>query len=135
MEKGFYRNAVAYVTGRNECLKFAEFKTNCEDGPAPRLDIFQQPPCRQKQARRIPIEDDMKSTFHELELGKAVLQNSTDIGNEQLIVTLQPDSKAPVQIQIRQNTEGSSSTSSSIGISPHGLQQLVHWLREEGAIS
>lgn len=116
-------------------MQFGEIKTNCEDGSGPLGHLFNSHRIARLQVRDIAIEDDMKSTFHELELGKAVLQNSTDIGNEQLIVTLQPDNKAPVQIQIRQNTEGSSTTSSSIGISQHGLQQLVHWLREEGAVS
>lgn len=116
-------------------MQFSEIKTNCVDGSGSAWAFFNSYRIARLKVREFATEDDMKSTFHELELGKAVLQNSTDIGNEQLIVTLQPDNKAPVQIQIRQNTEGSSTTSSSIGISQHGLQQLVHWLREEGAVS
>lgn len=76
----------------------------------------------------------MKSTFHEVELGRAVLQNATEQGTEQLIVTVPPESTAPVQLQIRQNTDGNSTTAGTIEISPHGLQQLFQWLREEGML-
>jgi len=77
----------------------------------------------------------MRTTFHEVELGKAVIQNATEVGTEQLVVTVHPESKAAIQIQIRQDTNGGSPTSSSIAINPHGLEQLVRWLREEGALS
>ncbi|WP_460839621.1 hypothetical protein [Noviherbaspirillum agri] len=76
----------------------------------------------------------MKSTFHEVELGKAVVQNATESGTEQLIVTLNPDHKFPVQLQIRQNTGNSSEASPPIAIDQHGLQQLFQWLREEDAL-
>jgi hypothetical protein len=77
----------------------------------------------------------MKSTFHEVELGKAVVQNATDVGTEQLVVTLHPENKSSVQIQIRQTTGENSTIASSMLIDQHGLQKLFHWLREEGALS
>lgn len=77
----------------------------------------------------------MKTTFHEVELGKAVVQNASEIGTEQLIVTIHPESKSSIQIQIRQNTDGSSTTSSAIAIDQHGLRKLVDWLREENVLS
>jgi hypothetical protein len=80
------------------------------------------------------LEKKMKSTFHEIELGRAVLQNATTIGTEQLIVNLKPESHSAIQIQIKQNTEGQSPTVSSISIDQHGLQKLFQWLREEGAV-
>jgi hypothetical protein len=76
----------------------------------------------------------MRSTFHEVELGRAVLQNSTTVGTEQLVVNLKPESHSTVQIQIKQNTEGQDPTVSSISIDQSGLQKLIHWLREEGAV-
>jgi hypothetical protein len=76
----------------------------------------------------------MRSTFHEVELGRAVLQNATTIGTEQLIVNLKPESHSTVQIQIKQNTEGQDPTVSSISIDQSGLQKLIHWLREGGAV-
>lgn len=76
----------------------------------------------------------MKSTFHEVELGKAVVQNATENGTEQLIVTLHPEKKFPVQLQIRQNANGSSTASNPIAIDEHGLQQLFQWLRGEDAL-
>jgi len=76
----------------------------------------------------------MRSTFHEVELGKAVLQNATSIGTEQLIVKLKPEDQSGIQIQIKQNTNEQSSTVSSISIDQHGLQKLFLWLREEGAV-
>jgi hypothetical protein len=76
----------------------------------------------------------MKSTFHEVELGKAIVQNATEAGNEQLIVTLNPDHKFPVQLQIRQNANGGSEASPPITIDQHGLRQLFQWLREEDAL-
>lgn len=77
----------------------------------------------------------MKTTFHEVELGKAVIQNATDDGTQQLIVTLHPESKMPVELQIRQNTDGSSVASEPISLDQHGLQQLFQWLREEDILS
>jgi len=76
----------------------------------------------------------MKSTFHEVELGKAIVQNVTEAGTEQLIVTLNPDHKFPIQLQIRQNSNDSSAASAPIVIDQHGLQQLFQWLREEDAL-
>ena len=77
----------------------------------------------------------MKSTFHEVELGKAVIQNASEEGTEQLIVTLPPENRSSVQVQLRRTTsaDGKSAPLDSIEISQHGLQQLFQWLREEGA--
>lgn len=77
----------------------------------------------------------MRSTFHELQLGKAVIQNATESGTEQLIVTLHPESRSAIEVQIKENTNGNSATSGTISIDQHGLQQLFQWLREEGAVS
>jgi uncharacterized protein involved in tolerance to divalent cations len=76
----------------------------------------------------------MKSTFHEVELGQAVLQNATEIGTEQLVVKLKPERQSAIQLQIKQNANGQSPTVSSISIDQAGLQKLVQWLREEGAV-
>lgn len=76
----------------------------------------------------------MKSTFHEVELGKVIVQNATETGTEQLIVTLNPDHKFPIELQIRQNTNDASKASAPIAIDQHGLQQLFQWLREEDAL-
>ena len=77
----------------------------------------------------------MKSTFHELDLGKAVIQNATATGSEQLIVTLQPENSSSIQFQIKDNKDGVSSTTGSIAIDQHSLRMLVQWLREEGVLS
>lgn len=77
----------------------------------------------------------MRSTFHELQLGKAVIQNATESGTEQLIVTLHPESRSAIEVQIKENMNGNSATSGTISIDQHGLQQLFQWLREEGAVS
>lgn len=80
-------------------------------------------------------ERKMKSTFHELELGKAVVQNVTDTGTEQLVVTLPPENRSSVHIQVRENiNDGGNAASSSISVDQHGLQKLFQWLREEGAV-
>jgi 4-hydroxy-3-methylbut-2-en-1-yl diphosphate synthase IspG/GcpE len=77
----------------------------------------------------------MKSTFHEVELGRAVIQNATGRGTEQLIVSLPTEGRSSIDIQIKENTNESSSTTGSISISENGLQKLFHWLREEGVVS
>jgi hypothetical protein len=77
----------------------------------------------------------MKSTFHELDLGKAFIQNATATGSEQLIVTLQPENASSIQFQIKDNKDGASSTTGTIAIDQHGLRMLVQWLREEGILS
>ena len=77
----------------------------------------------------------MKTTFHEIELGKAVIQNATESGTEQLVVTLHPESNLPVELQIRQNTDNSSTASTPISLDQHGLRQLFQWLREENILS
>lgn len=76
----------------------------------------------------------MKSTFHEVELGKAVIQNAIEGGTEQLVITLPSENRTSIQIQIRQTTNGNTNASGTIEISQHGLQQLFEWLREEDAL-
>ncbi|MGV3655101.1 MAG: hypothetical protein ACO1N5_12890 [Noviherbaspirillum sp.] len=77
----------------------------------------------------------MRSTFHELDLGKAVIQNATATSTEQLIVTLEPENPSSIRLQIKENKDGGSSGADSIAIDRHGLRMLVEWLREEGALS
>jgi hypothetical protein len=81
-------------------------------------------------------DEKMKSTFHELELDRAVVQNATSIGTEQLIVTLKPGSQSLIQFQIKENTNADSSnnTASSISIDRHGLKKLFEWLQEGDAL-
>lgn len=76
----------------------------------------------------------MQSTFQGSDSGQAVIQNATAIGNEKLVVTLHPESGSSVDIQIREDTGGQDIVSSEITINQAGLQQLVQWLREQGAI-
>jgi hypothetical protein len=96
--------------------------------------MFIQRQIAYKEIKHPSKGEKMKSTFHEVELGRAVLQNATTIGTEQLIVDLKPESHSAIQIQIKQNTEGQGATVSSISIDQSGLQKLIHWLREEGAV-
>ncbi|MDP3843779.1 MAG: hypothetical protein Q8Q81_14610 [Oxalobacteraceae bacterium] len=76
----------------------------------------------------------MQSTFHESETGQAVIQNATSVGTEQLVVTLHPGGDSSVEIQIKENIPGNGLVSSSISINQTGLQRLVQWLREQGAV-
>lgn len=76
----------------------------------------------------------MKSTFHEVGLGQAVVQNVTESGTEQLIVTLRAENQPSIEIQIKENTENRSTSKGSISINQQGLQKLFKWLQEEGAV-
>lgn len=77
----------------------------------------------------------MKSTFHEVELGRAVVQNSTATGTEQLVVALHPESQSAVHIQIKENIDGNSPVVSEIHIDQQSLRKLFHWLSEEGILT
>jgi hypothetical protein len=77
----------------------------------------------------------MKSTFHEVKLGQAVIQNATETGTEQLIVTLPSEGDtSSIEFQIKENKDGTSSSSHAMSIDQHGLQMLFRWLREEGVM-
>ncbi len=76
----------------------------------------------------------MHSTFQASDSGQAVIRNDTAIGNEKLVVTLHPENGSSVDIQIREDSGGQDVVSSSITINQAGLQQLVQWLREQGAV-
>ena len=76
----------------------------------------------------------MQSTFHESETGQAVIQNTTSVGTEQLVVTLHPGSDSSVEIQIKEDIPDNGLVSSSISINQLSLQKLVQWLREQGAV-
>jgi hypothetical protein len=79
-------------------------------------------------------EENMHSTFQASDTGQAVIQNATDIGTEKLVVSLHHGSDSSVDIEIKEEGPGSGLVSSSISINQSGLQQLVHWLREQGAV-
>jgi hypothetical protein len=76
----------------------------------------------------------MQSTFHQSDTGQAVIQNTTSIDTEQLVVTLHPGSDSSVEIQIKEEVPGSGMVSSSISINQPCLQKLVQWLRDQGAV-
>jgi hypothetical protein len=80
--------------------------------------------------------NDMQSTFQTSETGQAVIQNASPVGTEKLVVTLHPGSDSSVEIQIREDVAGDPNelVSSSISINRDGLQRLVQWLREQGAV-
>jgi len=75
----------------------------------------------------------MHSTFQSSSSGQAIVQNATTVGVEQLVVTLHPGNDSSVEIQIKEDTSGDVVTS-SISINQSGLQQLVRWLRDQGAV-
>jgi hypothetical protein len=77
----------------------------------------------------------MKSTFHETQLGQAVIQNVTDEGPEQLIVTLEPETQSSVRVQIKEHVAGEHPASSAMSIDQRGLQRLFSWLREQGVVT
>lgn len=76
----------------------------------------------------------MQSTFRESQTGQAIIQNSSSVDTEQLVVTLHPGSDSSVEIQIREDVPGSGLISSSMSINQLSLQKLVHWLRAQGAV-
>jgi len=76
----------------------------------------------------------MQSTFRESQTGQAIIQNSSSVDTEQLVITLHPDSDSSVEIQIREDVPGSGLIASSMSINQSSLQKLVHWLRAQGAV-
>jgi hypothetical protein len=79
----------------------------------------------------------MQTTFQASDGGQAVIQNTTKVDSEQLVVTLHPGADSSVDFQIRENvvgTNGGDLISSSISINQTNLQKLVDWLREQGAV-
>lgn len=76
----------------------------------------------------------MHSTFQASPTGQAIIQNSSDIGTDKLVVSLHHGNDSSVEIQIKEEVPGSGLVSSSISINQQGLQQLVQWLREQGAV-
>lgn len=78
----------------------------------------------------------MQSTFQASETGQAVIQNASPVGTEQLVVTLHPGNDSSIEIQIKEDVAGDPNelVSSAISINRDGLQRLVQWLREQGAV-
>lgn len=76
----------------------------------------------------------MHSTFQASDTGQAVIQNTTDVGTDKLVVSLHHGADSSVEIQIKEEVPGSGLVSSAISINQSGLQQLVQWLREQGAV-
>lgn len=75
----------------------------------------------------------MQTTFHASASGQAVIQNSTAVGTEQLVVTLHPGSDSCAHIQIKEDDPGGL-VANSMSINQDNLQKLVQWLREQGAV-
>jgi hypothetical protein len=78
----------------------------------------------------------MQSTFQASDSGQAVIRNATAMGTEQLIVTLHPGSDSSVEIQIREEVANDPNelVTSAMSINRSGLQSLVRWLQEQGAV-
>lgn len=76
----------------------------------------------------------MQSTFQASDSGQAIIQNTTSIDTEQLVVTLHPGSDSLIEIQIREDVPGGGMVSSTMSINQPTLQKLVHWLREQGVV-
>lgn len=78
----------------------------------------------------------MQSTFQASDSGQAVIRNASSVGSEQLVVTLHHGSDSSIEIQIKEDVAGDASelVSSAITINRDGLQKLVQWLRDQGAV-
>lgn len=77
----------------------------------------------------------MQTSFHASDGGQAVIQNTTTIGTERLVVNLHPGSDSMIEVQIREDGQGDGMTvSSTISINQDGMQQLVEWLRNQGVV-
>lgn len=76
----------------------------------------------------------MHTTFQASDTGQAVIQNATGVGTEKLVVSLHHGSDSSIDFEIREEGPGSGLVSSSISINQSGLQQLVRWLQEQGAV-
>jgi hypothetical protein len=75
----------------------------------------------------------MHSTFHASDSGQAVVQNTTTVGTEQLIVSLHSENDSSIEFQVKEEISGDL-ISVAITINQSGLQQLVQWLRERGVV-
>ncbi len=73
----------------------------------------------------------MQSTFQTVDSRQAMIQNTTAIGHETLLVTLHPNPHAAIEIEIREDTGGADLVSSSMSINQDGLRQLVQWLHDQ----
>lgn len=77
----------------------------------------------------------MRTTFHASDGGQAVIQNTTTIGSERLVVNLRPGSDSMIEVQIREDAQGEGQmVSSTISINQEEMQQLVDWLRHQGVV-
>ena len=77
----------------------------------------------------------MQTTFNASPSGQAIIQNTTAAGVEKLVVNLHPGNDSLIDVQIKEETPGDGMlVSSSISINQEGMQKLVEWLREQGAI-
>jgi hypothetical protein len=75
----------------------------------------------------------MQSTFHASDSGQAIVQNTTAVGVEQLVVNLHQADDSSVEFQVKEQI-GGDLVSIAITINQSSLQQLVHWLRTCGAV-
>lgn len=77
----------------------------------------------------------MQTTFNASPSGQAIIQNTTAAGVEKLVVNLHPGNNSMIDVQIKEETPGDGMlVSSTISINQEGLQKLVEWLRDQGAI-
>jgi len=77
----------------------------------------------------------MQTTFNASPSGQAIIQNTTAAGVEKLVVNLHPGNDSMIDLQIKEESPGDGMlVSSSISINQEGLQKLVEWLRDQGAI-
>jgi len=76
----------------------------------------------------------MQTTFHASDSGQAVIQNTTAGGIEKLVVNLHPGNDSMVDLQIREGPDEGQLVASTISIHQEGLQKLVEWLRDQGAV-
>ena len=77
----------------------------------------------------------MQTTFNASPSGQAIIQNTTAAGIEKLVVNLHPGNDSLIDIQIKEETPGDGMlVSSTISINQDGMQKLVEWLRDQGAI-
>lgn len=77
----------------------------------------------------------MRTSFHASDGGQAVIQNTTTIGTERLVVNLHPGSDSMIEVQIREDVQGDGQmVSSTISINQEEMQQLVDWLRHQGVV-
>jgi hypothetical protein len=75
----------------------------------------------------------MHSTFQASDSGQAVIRNATAVGTEQLAVTLHPGSDSIIEFQVKDDVPGGL-ISMSISFNRDSVQQLVDWMRAQGAV-